>query len=124
MLIVCFRQFWSTREIQSAQARNGRKIVVWPDFDSSTLERLVGIRLANYTVGGVAGFVGQFRIAQAAGVSSAIRFANHPIRHPEAGSGYLHPTGSDAVSGRAGSTRVETLTIAAILDETDYSAPA
>jgi hypothetical protein len=56
MLIVCFRQFFSTREIQSAQARNGRKIVVWPDFDSSTLERLVGIRLANYTVGGVAGF--------------------------------------------------------------------
>jgi len=32
------------------------------------------IRLANHTTGGVAGFVGQFRVAQAAGVSSAIRF--------------------------------------------------
>ena len=61
------------RDSKRPQARNGRKIVVWPDFDSSTLERLVGIRLANYTVGGVAGFVGQFRVAQAAGVSSAIR---------------------------------------------------
>jgi len=30
-------------------------------------------RLANYTVGGIVGFVGQFPVAQAAGVSSAIR---------------------------------------------------
>jgi hypothetical protein len=45
MLIVCFRQFWSTREIQSAQARNGRKIVVWPiNVDRSTISRLVSER--------------------------------------------------------------------------------
>ncbi|HEV3211721.1 MAG TPA: hypothetical protein VGY91_15800 [Chthoniobacterales bacterium] len=34
---------------------------------------LIRIRLANYTVGGVAGLVGQFQVAPAAGVSSAIR---------------------------------------------------
>jgi hypothetical protein len=61
----------------------------------------IRIRLANYRVGGVAGLVGQFEVAPAAGVSLAIRLTG---KSPKLGS-----TGPQIVANRPRRRQVSTI---------------